>query len=158
MTNRNIANSVLLVFLLFAALSSYSGEIYKWIDANGNTIYGNKPPKDAQLKKINGNISSFSSVKVESFKYDPSLVTPEQVKSKTVIMYSTSWCGYCKKAARHFSKNNIPFQEFDIEKSKKGARDYKKLNGRGVPVILIGKKRMNGFDARRFDALYYSKS
>jgi len=134
------------------------GDVYKWVDAKGNTVYGSKPPKNAELKEITGTISSFSSVKVESFKYDPGLITPTQVKNKTVIMYSTSWCGYCKKAARHFRKNNIPFQEYDIEKNRKAAKTYKKLNGRGVPLILVGKKRMTGFDANRFDRLYQGKS
>ena len=148
----------LLASLLLAPLTAPGGEVYKWIDANGKTVYGSKPPKNAQLKEIKGNISSFTSVSVESFKYDPKLITPEQARSKTVIMYSTSWCGYCKKAARHFRKNNIPFKEYDIEKSKSAAKAYKKLNGRGVPVILVGKKRMNGFDAQRFDSLYHDKS
>lgn len=158
MSLRKFVSCCVVFLLIMAPLSSNSGEVYKWIDANGKTVYGNKPPKNAQLKEITGNISSFTSVNVESFKYDPSLITPAQAKSKTVVMYSTSWCGYCKKAAKHFRRNNIPFQEYDIEKSKKAAKAYKKLNGRGVPVILIGKKRMNGFDARRFDSLYYNKS
>ena len=73
-------------------------------------------------------------------------------------MYSTSWCGYCNRARQHFKRNNIPYQEHDIEKSKKAARDYKKLKGRGVPVILIGKRRMNGFRPNVFDKIYYDKS
>ena len=145
------------VILLVAPTMGY-GEIYKWVDTNGNTVYGNKPPEGADLKKITGKISSFTSVKVESFEYDPSLITPEQVKSKTVIMYSTSWCGYCKKAARHFRSKGIRFKEYDIEKNKKAAKAYKKLNGRGVPLILVGKKRMTGFNPTRFDRLYEGNS
>jgi glutaredoxin len=73
-------------------------------------------------------------------------------------MYSTSWCGYCKKARKHFELKKIPYREYDIERSKKAALEYKKLNGRGVPVILIGKRRMNGFSANTFDKIYYQKS
>jgi len=43
---------------------------------------------------------------------------------------------------------------YDIETSKKGKRDFIKLKARGVPVILVGKKRMNGFDVRKFEAMY----
>lgn len=147
-----------LVIFLFTNPSSHGGGIYKWIDADGNTIYGSKPPENANLQKIKGDISSFTSVSVEPFEYDASLITARKPGEKTVIMYSTSWCGYCKRAARHFRKNEIPFIEHDIEKSRQAARDYKKLNGRGVPVILVGKKRMNGFNAKRFDSMYYGKS
>lgn len=153
-----ILTCLLLSFFLLASTGTTAGEIYKWIDSNGNTVYGSEPPKNAQLEEIKGNISSFSSVSVESFKYDSNLVTTRKAKGKTVVMYSTSWCGYCKQAARYFRTNNIPFEEHDIEKSKKAARDYKKLNGRGVPLILIGDKRMNGFDANHFNRIYNSRS
>jgi len=149
----------LLAFALLLPVSAGSGELYKWVDDKGNTHYGDKPPKKAELEKITGVISSFTSVNVEPFKYNPALVTSgAKSKSKSVIMYSTSWCGYCKKARKHFERNNIPYQDYDIEKSKKAAQDYKRLNGRGVPVILIGKRRMNGFSAGTFDNIYYQKS
>ena len=149
----------LLALALLLPMASGGVELYKWVDSNGTIHYGDKPPKQAELKQITGNISSFKTVHVEPFKYDPDLITAgKNTKGKSVIMYSTSWCGYCKKARQHFKRNKIPYQEHDIEKSKKAAQDYKKLKGRGVPVILIGKRRMNGFRAETFDKIYYDKS
>ena len=58
----------------------------------------------------------------------------------------------------NFRKKKIPFTEYDIEKSAKAAREYKKLRGTGVPVILIGDRRMNGFSIKTFDSIYYAKS
>ncbi len=133
------------------------GDLYKWIDNNGKIHYGDSPPKNAKLKKITGEITSFSSVSVEPFVYDPNLVSKRK-KSRSVIMYSTSWCGYCKKAARYFRQKKIPFTEYDIEKNAKAAREYKRLRGKGVPVILIGDRRMNGFSIKTFDSIYYAKS
>jgi len=65
-------------------------------------------------------------------------------------MYSAVWCVICKQARRYFKKNGIAFKEYDIEKSIKGRRDYKRLNGRGVPIIMVGGKRLNGFDPKSF--------
>ncbi len=42
-------------------------------------------------------------------------------------MYSTSWCGYCKKTHDYFNSNNIAFEEYDVETTTKGKRDYEKL-------------------------------
>jgi len=149
----------LLALALLLPISSGGVELYKWVDSKGTIHYGDKPPKKAELKQITGKISSFKTVNVEAFKYDPGLTTASsKSKGKSVVMYSTSWCGYCKKARQHFKRNNIPYQEHDIEKSKKAAQDYKKLKGRGVPIILIGKQRMNGFRAETFDKIYYGKS
>ena len=138
-------------------MPAVQADLYKWVDKNGKIHYGDNPPEKAKLKKITGNVSSFKSVTVEPFVYNPNNITKRR-KSRSVVMYSTSWCGFCKKAARHFRNKKIPFTEYDIEKSAKAAREYKKLKGRGVPVILIGDRRMNGFDAKTFDRIYYGKS
>ena len=146
-------------FLLALLLTgpAIPGQLFKWIDDQGNVHYGDKPPGNANLKRIAGNISSYGSVSVEPFVYEPG-DSAGQASAKKVVMYSTSWCGFCKKAAQHFRKNKIPFDEYDIEKSARAASEFKKLRARGVPVILIGKQRMNGFDAATFDRIYYGKT
>ncbi|MDH3636175.1 MAG: glutaredoxin family protein [Gammaproteobacteria bacterium] len=146
-----------LALFFFMASPVGSGQLFKWVDDQGNVHYGDSPPENAKLKRITGKVSSYTSVSVEEFVYDPGNIT-KRTRSKGVVMYSTSWCGYCKKAALHFRKNNIPFTEHDIEKSEQAAKEYKKLNGRGVPIILIGDQRMNGFNATAFDRIYYDKS
>jgi len=150
-----LITSLLLVLLMASPVSH--GQLFKWVDEQGNVHYGDSPPDNAKLKRITGKVSSYTSVSVEAFVYDPGNISRRK-KSTRVVMYSTSWCGYCKQAAKHFRKNNIPFVEYDIEKSERGAKEYKKLNGRGVPIILIGDQRMNGFNASSFDSIYYSKS
>lgn len=145
----------LALFFLLASPAG-SGQLFKWIDDQGNVHYGDSPPENAKLKRITGKVSSYTSVSVEEFVYDPGNITKPK-RSKGVVMYSTSWCGYCKKAALHFRKKNIPFTEHDIEKSEQAAREYRQLNGRGVPIILIGDQRMNGFNATAFDRIYYAK-
>ena len=71
-----------------------------------------------------------------------------------VVMYSAEWCGICKQARRHFQKEGIPFQEWDVEKSSKGRKDFRALRGRGVPIILVDDKRINGFTKKQFDRAY----
>jgi glutaredoxin len=150
-----ISTSLFLVLMMISPVTQ--GDLYKWVDKNGKIHYGDSPPDNVKLKKITGNVSSFTSVSVEPFVYDPKNITKRKT-SKSVVMYSTSWCGYCKKAARYFRQKKIPFTEYDIEKSAKAANEYKKLRGRGVPVILIGDRRMNGFSVKAFDSIYYANS
>jgi glutaredoxin len=150
-----LVSCLLLVFLMTSP-ASYS-QLYKWVDEQGKIHYGDNPPENVKLKRITGKVSSFSSVTVEPFVYE-SGKTINRKKSTSVVMYSTSWCGYCKQAAQHFKKNKIPYTEYDIEKNARAAKEYKKLKGRGVPIILIGSQRMNGFSATSFDRIYYGKS
>ena len=152
---RWLLTGLCLISLLAAPVSM--ADLYKWVDENGKVHYGDSPPENVELKKITGNVSSFTSVTVEPFVYDPNLITTRK-QSKDVVMYSTSWCGVCKKAKRYFQSKNIPYTEYDIEKSERAAKEYRKLRGRGVPVILVGDNRMNGFSVKNFDRLYYGKS
>jgi len=72
-----------------------------------------------------------------------------------ITLYSTSWCGYCKKARAFLKKQKLKFTEHDIEKNRKAARKLAQKAKRaglelgGVPVIDVGGRLMNGFDPKR---------
>ena len=70
-----------------------------------------------------------------------------------VRMYATSWCPYCAKARAYFARRNIAYVEVDIEKSREGRAEYDRLGARGIPVILVGPQRMNGFSEARLSQL-----
>lgn len=70
-----------------------------------------------------------------------------------VKMYATSWCPYCAKARAYFARRGIAYVEVDIEKSRDGRAEYDRLGARGIPVILVGPQRMNGFSEARLTRL-----
>ncbi len=72
--------------------------------------------------------------------------TPAVTGSGEVILYATSWCGYCKKTRALFKEQGIPYKEYDIESSDEGRERYEALGGNGVPVIDIRGKVIHGFD------------
>jgi len=69
-----------------------------------------------------------------------------------VIMYSTSWCGYCRKARQFMERKKIAFIEKDIEKDTAAAQELAQKKsaagqrGGGVPVFDIGGQLVQGFD------------
>ena len=62
-----------------------------------------------------------------------------------VILYATSWCGYCAKARKLLKDNRITYIEYDIEKSQEAHDQYRSLGGRGVPVLLINGEVVKGY-------------
>ena len=144
---------IVLILLASLGLTPAGAEVYKYQDKNGKWHFTDKPPETSKAETVKLRINSFSSPSVEPFQFDEALISKRSV-SQAVVMYSTSWCGYCKQARRYFQHNNIAFAEYDVEKSDKGKRDYKKMNGRGVPIILVGDKRMNGFSPGAFEKIY----
>lgn len=137
--------------LLLSITTHAPAEIYKWLDAQGNVHFGDRAPKAATAETIDLKINTFKSVTIEPF--EPFKSSPSR-RSRGVVIYTTEWCGICKKAKRYFQENKIAFQEYDVEKNEKGKKDYKEMNGTGVPIILVGKQRMNGFSQGRFESLY----
>ena len=63
-----------------------------------------------------------------------------------VILYSTTHCGYCGQAKAFLRKHKIPFSEYDVERNRRAFTDFQRAGGRGVPLILIGKDKVPGFD------------
>jgi glutaredoxin len=72
-----------------------------------------------------------------------------------VILYRTSWCGYCKQAAGYMQQRNIPFVERDIEANSAYKAEYARMGGTGpVPYIVFGTQTMTGFSQSAFDSNY----
>ncbi len=68
-----------------------------------------------------------------------------------VILYSTSWCPYCKKARRLLSSQGVEFVEKDFEMDAAANREYLvKENGyKGIPLIQIGDQLLRGFNEEK---------
>jgi mycoredoxin len=60
----------------------------------------------------------------------------------TVTMYSTTWCGDCRRAKRYFDEWGIPYAEVDIERTPGAAEQVMAwANGkRVVPTITINER------------------
>ena len=70
---------------------------------------------------------------------------------KDVIIYTVDYCPFCKKAEMLLKNKNIPFKKIDISNNENEYREklgkYYDIKGRvTVPQIIIGGKRIGGFD------------
>lgn len=63
-----------------------------------------------------------------------------------IVMYSTTWCGVCKRARKYFEENRIAFTEYDVDKNTQARNEYLLLNPRrSVPTIKVGDEVVVGF-------------
>lgn len=132
----------LFIIFLFAASFSASAEIYRWVDQDGVVHFDDKKP--------DGN-------DVETMRLQPvqTFVSNQPANSaEKVVLLSAEWCGTCKVAKRYLENNDIPFTEYDIDKSSIGAREYQKVGANVVPVLLFNEEKMLGFSEQRFEQLY----
>jgi glutaredoxin len=97
-----------------------------------------------QAKPVADRINSYSGTPTVTGSASAGATRPD------IKMYSTEWCGYCQKAREYMARNRIRYTELDVEKSPAAKAQYQRLGGRGVPVILVGTQRMNGYSEERF--------
>jgi len=134
--------------LLVAAADDAAARIYKWVDADGATHFSDGQPDSGKVETVELRINTYTHPEISD------LGTAADVQQQQVVMYGASWCGVCKKAEAYFQQQGIPFTKYDVETSAKGRREFKQLGGTGVPVILVGGRRMNGFAVENFERLY----
>jgi glutaredoxin len=142
---------ILVLALTMLAAGTAGAQIYRWTDAQGKVHIGDRPPAGAKARRLTVRDNSYSA---------PPQAAPASAAAAAaappagpVTMYSTSWCGYCAQARSYFARKGIAYQEHDVEKSAEANAQFKRLGGRGVPLILYGDQRMSGFSEGSFEAL-----
>jgi glutaredoxin len=137
---------LLLLALLVWLAAPAAGQIYKWEDEDGNVHYSSRPATDAPAEDVTRRVHSTGNF-VELETVDTALT------GNTITMLSTTWCNVCKKAKAWLSARGIAYTELDVEHDEDGKKLYQELNGKGVPIILVGKQRMNGFGEARMQQM-----
>ena len=130
-----------------------ASEIKHWQDDNGQNHFGDRPPTGVASSPVTVNPNVYSAPERATPVPRAARSAPAKNAAK-VVMYSTSWCPYCARARAYFKANKVTYTEYDIETTAKGTRDYARLNGSGVPVIMVGEKRLNGFNIGAFESVY----
>lgn len=73
---------------------------------------------------------------------------------KTVTIYTTPTCGYCKMAKEFFATHNVPFTEYNVSTDLEKRKEMVEKSGQmGVPVIYIDDEMTVGFDKPRLTRL-----
>ncbi|WP_329314478.1 mycoredoxin [Streptomyces sp. NBC_01278] len=57
----------------------------------------------------------------------------------SVTMYSTTWCGYCRRLKTQLDREGIAYNEINIELDPESAAFVEKANGgnQTVPTVLV---------------------
>ncbi len=147
---------VLLALTIYLS-STAAAEMYKWVDDKGEMHISDSPPPAA---KSPGEIKVYKDSQGDSLDTAPAPVKKkeesrpafERKKKADVVLYTTSWCPYCRKARDYLRSRGIDFTEYDIEKDKEAAIRKKQLDNRGgVPFAIINGRSIRGFSASAYE-------
>lgn len=75
-----------------------------------------------------------------------------------VIVYSTTWCGFCHQLKNWLKEQGVEFTEIDIEADQNAAREVVEATKQmGVPVTKVGETYIVGFDRPKLEAALKSQ-
>jgi mycoredoxin len=59
--------------------------------------------------------------------------------SESVVMYTTTWCGYCRRLKKQLAREGIEVTEVDIERDPEAADHVMFVNGgsQTVPTVVL---------------------
>lgn len=73
---------------------------------------------------------------------------------KKVILFSSGSCPWCSRAKRYLRQNGIRVKDIRVDKNPDAIKDVKRETGQtGIPVLLIGRAKIVGFDKPKIDRL-----
>jgi len=119
---------------------TWGQEIYKSVMPDGRIVYSYTPPSGSTI--------------LESITPD---TTQPNVDSDPVVLYSATWCGYCKQAKSYLDVHGIAYTDIDIDTREGMAALVNAEGGKNVPFLTRGDKHIKGFSTAGYDQFFASR-
>jgi len=74
-------------------------------------------------------------------------------KSEKVIVYCASWCHWCHKVVDLLKAHKIPHEARDVAEGGNAKECMEKSGQAGIPVTIIGKEVVVGYDEKKIKEL-----
>ena len=155
---------VIVIFIgISTTASSYADTMYKSVRPDGKVVFSDRPPIEGRIEKTMTfeNLPS-STLPKETTSYVEQLKrlkasAPVVASREGVVLYSASWCGYCVKAKAYLVGKGISYQDIDIDTENGKTAFAQSGGGKGVPLLLAGGRRVQGFSPAAYDELFANK-
>jgi mycoredoxin len=71
-----------------------------------------------------------------------------------VVVYTTSWCGWCRKTLAYLDRRGVEYWNRDIEQDREAASELRRKTGStAIPVVDVDGELVRGYDQRRLEEL-----
>jgi glutaredoxin len=156
-------NTLRMLPLLLLPLLAGADTLYKSVGPDGGVVYSDKPLAGSQVEKTLEYTPGPSSplpdyvlrYQEELEKQAKQRAAGAQRTDNTPQLFTTSWCGFCRKAKAYLAGKGISYTEHDIE-TPDGMAALVSVGGgsRGVPILAWRGKRVQGFSEASYDAFF----
>jgi len=145
---RRIVGLALVSLAVAASGSAFAQSAFKWVDAQGRTHYGDRPPPTGavELSVARANAAESSSALPGEL--------GRVARSYPVVLYVTDDCNPCALGRRMLVDRGVPYVEKKVS-ALEDVEAFKRLGFAevGFPAISVGRERSTGFDNQAWSRL-----
>lgn len=158
-------------FLLLCAIA-FAGAapaqtVYKSVGPDGHVVYSDRAPTSGHLEKTmkfadlpSSALPATTASYMEEFRRTHPAGEDAAAPSPSVngvVLYSAAWCGYCRKAKAWLGAKGVAYQDVDID-TPSGMAAFAQATGGGggIPVLVAKGRKVKGFSAGAYDAIFAS--
>ena len=140
----------IVVALLAATLGSTAAAQYRWTDASGRVVYGDRPPSDAKDVRA-------LTTRPAATPGDGSSPLPFElrraVERAPVVVYTGPDCAPCAPATALLRDRGVPFTERTVS-SPDDLQELRRLSGGlRLPHVTVGSQAQSGFNADTWSSM-----
>jgi hypothetical protein len=144
-----ISRSAFVFAVLAACLSASASAQYRWTDADGRTIYGDSPPREARnVQRIDARGASGEADALAALPFE----SRRAAQQFPVLLYTTPNCAPCDSGRELLRARGIPYGERTIS-TKEDSDQLDKLGfGNRLPILTVGRQVQREFETSAWHA------
>ncbi|MES2911353.1 MAG: glutaredoxin family protein [Pseudomonadota bacterium] len=149
-----------MVLLSCVPCAVLSQTLYKSVGPDGKVVYSDKLPTEGRVEKMKfqnlpatplpQSVAATYAELLRKAKANPVATAPVAGN----VLYSATWCGYCRQAKAYLASKGLAYTELDIDTPAGMASFAQVGGGKGVPLLMAGGQKVQGYSAQAYDSLF----
>jgi len=148
----------IVIALMFMSSPGMTQTLYKFVGPDGKIVYSDRPPANGKVEKTLHIQSPPNSVLPGATVGELTRLRKEARPATSAltgtVMFSASWCGYCRKAKAYLSEHGVTYKEVDIDTPEGKAAFAIASTENGVPYLLKNGEGVRGYSKEAYDEFF----
>jgi glutaredoxin 3 len=132
-----------------------TGGAYQYVDESGRVRFAARLEDVPERQRSTAGHISVAPAPPRRAAPKPESEEARATTNAPVVVYTTRTCPYCRAAIAYMERIGQDYENKDVEADEDAREEYLQVTGgeRGVPVIVVGRAWMQGWNQRQFDKL-----